>query len=80
MARRKRQLKEPPKEALKKFRCYARVVGSKFLGVVEAKDASEASQKAWDLDSACVIVCCQCAREFKDPEVDDIHVEVEEDG
>jgi hypothetical protein len=60
---------------MKKYQCYGRVVGSKFLGEVEAGSAAEAIEKAFDLPGAQHIsICHQCAREIEDPEITDITV------
>lgn len=58
---------------MKTWDCYARVVGSKFLGTVEAETAEEAKQKAWDLPTAYISLCHECAGEV-DPDIDDIDV------
>ncbi len=56
-----------------KFRCYGRVVGSTYLGEVEAATEEEAMEKA--LNDAWVSLCHQCSREIEDPEVDSVTVE-----
>ncbi|MEJ2293866.1 MAG: hypothetical protein P8Y23_03785 [Candidatus Lokiarchaeota archaeon] len=57
-----------------KYSVYAKVVGSKYLGEVEASSEKEAIEKGWGLDEACVCLCHQCSSECENPEVDDISV------
>lgn len=59
-----------------KFACYGRVVGTKYLGEVEAENSDEAVELAHNLPEAqCISVCHQCAKEVGDIEIDDIFVE-----
>lgn len=59
-----------------KFKAYGQVVGSKYLGEVEADTEEEAKRKAWSL--AHVSLCHQCSDECEDPEVEEIAVEAAE--
>lgn len=58
-----------------KYHIYAKVVGSKYLGEVEANSEKEAIQKGWDLDEACVSLCHQCSSECEDAEIEEITVD-----
>lgn len=62
-----------------KYLIYGKVVGTKYLGEVEADSEEEAIEKGWELDEACVCLCHQCSSECSDPEVDDIIAEEVED-
>lgn len=55
------------------------VVGTKYLGEVEAYDEDEAIQLGYELDTGCVNVCHQCSSECEDPLIDDINVELIEE-
>lgn len=59
-----------------KYDCYARVVGSKYLGEVEANSPEEAEELAWKLDSTHVSLCHQCSSNVEDPEIEEIKVEL----
>lgn len=54
------------------------VVGSKYLGEVDADRPEEAIQKAWSL--AHVSLCHQCASECEDPEIAKIVAQPEDGG
>lgn len=60
---------------MKKYHCYGTVIGSKYLGEVEAENIEEAMTKAWELEEAWISFCHQCSRECEDPMVSSIHVE-----
>ena len=60
-------------QKLKKWRGNGRVVGGKYLGIVEAYTEAEAIEK-FEAE-AFVRLCNQCADECEDPEVDNITVE-----
>jgi hypothetical protein len=60
---------------MKKYACYGVVRGSKYLGIVEAKNELEAEEKAAELDSCRVSFCHQCACNCEDPEIDSLIVE-----
>lgn len=53
----------------------AKVVGTKFLGRVEADSPEEAIAKGYELDSCHVSVCFECSREVEDPEITEIIAE-----
>lgn len=55
-----------------KWDIHGRVVGSIFLGSVEAATREEAIEKAWTLPNCCVSLCHQCARQCEDAEIDKI--------
>ena len=59
---------------MKTFSVYGKVVGTKYLGEVIAKNKKEAIKKA-DLREAWVSVCHQCSKEISDPEIVEIIVE-----
>ncbi len=58
-----------------KYRCYGTIVGSKYLGVVEADNPEEAERNAWELDSTYISLCHQCAPECEDAAVTEVSVE-----
>lgn len=58
-----------------KFRAYAKVVGSKYLGVFEAENKEQAEQMALESDEAYISVCHQCIREIDNPEVTEVELE-----
>ena len=58
-----------------KYRLYAKVVASKYLGEVEAASEQEAIEKGYQFDACEISVCHQCAENIEDPEVDDISAE-----
>lgn len=60
---------------MKKYRIYAQVVGSKYLGEVEADSKEEAIEKAFDLDTCSVSICHQCSREIDDAQIGEIDAE-----
>ena len=60
---------------MKKWNAYGRVVGSKYLGIIEAETEKEALDKAAKQCSVCL--CHQCSDECEDPEIDQITVEEE---
>jgi hypothetical protein len=64
-----------PAPALKRWRCYGAVTGSKYLGEVEAQTAEEATEKAFKLSEAHVSLCHQCAGECEDATIEEITVE-----
>ncbi len=57
------------------YHCYGAVVGTKYLGEVEAKSEEEAIEKAFELDTCFVSLCHQCSSETEDPEIQEITVE-----
>lgn len=63
-----------------KFRVSGTVVGSKYLGVFEAKTKEEAEEKALSSPEASVSLCHQCSSECEDPEIQEAHAELMEDG
>lgn len=56
-----------------KYRVYASIVGSKYLGEFEASSADEAVQRAAESDAGSISFCHQCSSECEDPEVDVEH-------
>lgn len=58
-----------------KFRAYARVIGSKYLGEFEAKNKEQAEEIALNSDEAYISVCYQCAKEIEDPWVTEVEIE-----
>jgi hypothetical protein len=63
-----------------KFKVYGQVVGSKYLGEVEANSKEEAEIKGGNLDECYVSLCHQCSRECDDPQIGDIEVVRQEEG
>lgn len=58
-----------------KWGVYGKVVGSKFLGIVEADTKKDAEAKADELlANAYVGFCHQCSSNCEDPEIDSIEV------
>lgn len=66
---------------MKKWNIYARVIGSKYLGAVEAKTKEEALDKADKefREDMWVNLCYQCSDEIDDAQIDDIIAEEYED-
>ena len=60
---------------MKKFNVYGKVFGTKFLGVVEAKNKKDAENKGFDLESIYVSLCHQCSDQCEDAEVVSIDAE-----
>ena len=60
---------------MKVYRCYAKVVGSKYLGTVEANSEKEAIDKAYELNECYITLCHYCSSECEDAEVTDVTVE-----
>lgn len=60
-----------------RYRCYGRVVVSKYLGEYEADSGEKAREKAFK--EACCSLCHQCAGECDDPEIDEVTVELVEE-
>lgn len=60
---------------MKKYHCHASVVGSKYLGEVEAENEEEAKVLALNLPGAYVSLCHQCEEQCEDIEVDTVEVE-----
>lgn len=57
-----------------KFSCYAQVIGSKYLGDVEADSLEEAEEKADELETLNIGLCHQCADQVEDPTITEIVV------
>ena len=57
------------------YSVYAKIVGSKYLGEVEADSEDEAIEKAFQLDSCHCSVCHQCSKQIDNPEIDEITAE-----
>lgn len=62
-----------------KYLVYGKVVGTKWMGTVEAENEKEAMKLANELDSH-VSICHQCADEVDSLEVDEIFVEKDDRG
>lgn len=60
---------------MKKYRVVGKVVGTKFLGNIEAKNSSEAIEKAEEMEEAYIYFCHQCSSECEDPEITEFIVE-----
>lgn len=58
-----------------KYRVYAVVTASKYMGKFEAESKEDAEQMAWESDEAYISVCHQCAREVDGAEIDRMEVE-----
>jgi hypothetical protein len=58
-----------------KYSVNAAVVGSKHLGVYEAKNEDEAIEKAMK-ENGSVGMCHQCSSECEDPEINDVTAEL----
>lgn len=59
-----------------KYQCYGQVVGSKYLGEVEAENEKQALELAADLESAqFVSICHQCSDSIEDAEIREIVVQ-----
>lgn len=58
-----------------KYRVYAKVSGSKYLGEFEAATPEEAEQLALESDEAAICLCHQCAGECESAEVEEVTVE-----
>lgn len=65
---------------MKKWRVYAVVHGSKYVGTFEARSAKDAEEKAWKSSGAYVSLCHQCSSECEDPECTEMSVEEAEDN
>lgn len=61
------------------YRVYGHVIGSKYLGEVEAADASAAAEKGIELEEAYVSLCHQCADQCEDAHVENVSVELVEE-
>jgi hypothetical protein len=58
-----------------KWEVYGAVVGSKYLGEVEADTAEEAKAKGWNLDSVGMTsLCHECEHECEDPSISEVIV------
>ncbi len=55
---------------MKTYTITARIVGSKYIGEVEAASPQEALDKATDLPGFGASLCHQCCSECEDPEID----------
>lgn len=69
-----------PEKIMKKYSVYGKVIGSKFLGTVEAADDHELHEKVQKLEhDAWVSLCHHCAGECEDAEVVETYYEPSED-
>lgn len=61
-----------------KYRCYGKVVATKWLGTVEADSYVEALKLAMDKPEAGhVSVCHKCANEIDGPTIDEVFIELD---
>ena len=58
-----------------KYSLYAKVVGTKYLGEVEADSPEEAIEKGYDLETFHVSVCHKCSADISDPSIEDIEAQ-----
>lgn len=63
------------KENKMKYHVWAKVVGSKYLGEVEADSEEEAIEKGRELDECGIFLCYQCSSECEDAEMEEITVD-----
>lgn len=56
-------------KAKKKFHVYGKVVGTKYLGVVQAKNEDEAEREAENLVDQHIFLCNQCSKQVEGLEV-----------
>lgn len=61
-----------------KFRAYAKVTGTKFLGNFEAESEAEAKKLAEQSEECDISFCWSCADQCEDPEIEEVYVEIEE--
>lgn len=57
-----------------KYRVSAKVIGSKFIGVFEAKSKKEAEKMVNESDEIWVKLCHQCSDECEDPQIDELYI------
>lgn len=64
-----------------KFHVYGKVVGTKYLGTVEAESEKEAIRKVENGEGPemSVQLCHHCSSQCEDPEIDDITVDACDD-
>jgi hypothetical protein len=62
-----------------KFRVWAAVTGTKYLGEFEAETKEQAEEMALVSDAASVRLCHQCSDECEDPQCDSASAEPVED-
>ena len=55
-----------------RWRVYGKVVGSKYLGEVEAETQKEAEEKGLNLNSVFVSLCHRCSEQCEDPEIHEV--------
>lgn len=55
-----------------KYSISAKVVGSKYLGEVEADSEEDAIQKGYSLGTTYISICHECSSQCEDAEVDEI--------
>ena len=65
---------------MKKWSVAGVVSGSRYLGTVEASSEAEAKAVAWDTLDTHVGLCHQCSGQIEDPEIQELVVNVVEDG
>ena len=62
-----------------KWSITASVVGSKYVGEVEADTQEEAIEKGWKHPNAYCSVCHACSDDIEDPELQELFAEKRED-
>ena len=60
---------------MKRYRATGVITGGKYLGEVEAENAEEAMEKAWDLPDTYVSLCHQCSHKVGEISIEEIEVE-----
>lgn len=60
-----------------KYRAYAVVTATKYIGEFEANSSEEAEQMAWESENAHVSICYHCAKEVDGAELTEMFVEVD---
>lgn len=58
-----------------KYRIYAAVKGTKYVGEIEAANMDEAEEMAQQHENLCVSFCHHCAAQLSDPMIDEVIVE-----
>ena len=60
---------------MKKYNIYAKVVGGKYIGEVEANSEKEAIDKGWAHENCFVSLCHRCSEECDGGEVAELTAE-----
>lgn len=64
---------------IKTYSIYAKVVGSKYIGEVEAESEDQAIEKAEEHPNAYISLCHQCSHHCEDAEIEEFTAEVWEE-